>query len=158
MAATNQGSVIGSRTSIAFTGSGLTALADGTYVTSTAAVDLHNLVASTYAPLDVILTFEATPGTVASNKQALLFIQTSMDGSNFSTGPTSGTTTTDQPNLEPIMVLPLNTNSTQQRRERSILAAIGFIPYAFKPVVFNNSGAAFSAAAVFYTIVYGASV
>lgn len=148
-----QTNVIGTRTAFTFSGSSLTSLADATYVAGTA-VDFHAIINS-HAPLDIILTFEATPGTVGSNKQAVLFIQTSMDGTNYSTGPTSGTTVTDQPNLEPVIVLPLLTNSTQQRRERSVLAALGFIPYSLKPVVFNNAGVAFSAGAVYYTIISG---
>ena len=139
-----------------FSFSGLTTLANGTYVASSA-VDLYNAIDSVTKPLDVIVTFEATPGTVSGNKQALVFCQTSMDGSNFTTGPTSGTTTTDQPNLKQIASLPLFSNSTQQRGEWSLLAEIGFIPHSLKLVIFNDSGAAFSAGAAYYTHIYGDS-
>lgn len=71
----------------------LNSLASATYVAATA-VDL-----SAVHPLDIIIELEVTPGTVSGNKQALVFVQESLDGTNYSTGPTSGTTTTDEPNL-----------------------------------------------------------
>jgi len=121
----------------------LNSLANVTYVAASA-VDLLGIagVTANCLPTDVILELVLTPGTVSGNKQALLFIQASLDNSVFSTGPTSGTTVTDQPNLYFIGALPLNTNSTQQTRQWSVLAALGFIPRVIKPVVFNDSGAA----------------
>jgi hypothetical protein len=44
---------------------------------------------------------------------------------NLSTGPTSGTTTTDEPDLVYIGTLPLNTNATQQRKYFSVATAFG---------------------------------
>lgn len=151
--ATSFGSLFGSRTAFTIT---LNSLANVTYVAATA-VDLHALVGSASTPLDVILELELTPGTVAGNKQALLFAQCSLDGTNYSTGPTSGTTVTDQPDLYYIGTLPLNTNSTLQRKGFSVVSAIGFVPYSIKPVVFNDSGAAIAGSgnALNYTIIYG---
>jgi len=116
----------------------LNSLASATYVAATA-VDL-----GTPTPIDTLLELVITPGTVSGNKQALLFVQVSLDGTNYSTGPTSGTTTTDQPNLFFVGTLPLNSSSTQQRDSWSLLTAIGFSPRFIKPVVLNDSGAAFA--------------
>lgn len=145
--------VIGTRTALTIS---LNSLANGTYVAATA-VDLHAAVGAVTAPTDVVVELEATPGTVSGNKQAKVFVQASMDGTNFGTGPTSGTTTTDEPNLHYIGPLPLGSSSTLQRKAFSLLAALGFVPYAFKLVVFNDSGAAFagSGCAAYYTPVYG---
>lgn len=116
--------------------SGLNSLANGTYVAATR-IDL-----GTPTPHDVLLTLECTPGTVSGNKQAQLFVQVSGDDTDYTTGPVSGTTTTDQPNLKYIGCLPLNSSSTLQRDTFSVLAALGFCPRYVKPVVFNDSGAA----------------
>jgi hypothetical protein len=103
-------------------------------------------------PLDVTLELAVTPGTVSGNKQALLFIQASEDNTNFSTGPVSGTTVTDQLDLYLVGVLPLNTNTTLQRKIFSIVSTLGWLPGAINVVVFNDSGASFSTGVVFYTI------
>jgi len=146
--------VIGTRTAFTIT---LNSLANGTYVAATA-VDFHNFFTSpNRAPMDIVLELELTPGTVSGNKQAWLFAQISMDGTNYSSGPTSGTTTTDEPNLYRIGRLPLATNSTLQRKAFSVLERIGFIPYAIKPVVLNDSGAALAGSgnALNYTVISG---
>lgn len=131
MATTAQ--TLGTKTAFTIT---LNSLANVTYVAATA-VDFG---AST--PEDIMLELVLTPGTVAGNKQALLFVQTSMDGTDYSTGPTSGTTTTDEGVLHFVGALPLATSSTLQRKTFSVLAALGFVPRWVKPVVFNDSGAA----------------
>lgn len=145
--------VIGTRTAFTIT---LNSLANVTYVAATA-INLNNITSGGKAPLDVVLELEITPGTVAGNKAAKLFAQVSMDGTNFSTGPTSGTTVTDEPDLYFIGALPLLTNSTLQRKGFSLLQTLGFIPWSLKPIVFNDSGAAFAASgnALNYTISTG---
>jgi hypothetical protein len=129
----------------------LNSLANVTYVASSA-VDL-----SATDPLDIIVEVEVTPGTVSGNKQAIVFVVASLDGTNYSTGPTSGTTVTDQPVLHRLGVLPLPTNSTLQRKQFSLASALGFVPPYHKIVVFNDSGAAFSgsACAANYSTVLG---
>jgi len=114
----------------------LNSLANVTYVAATA-IDV-----SAIDPIDVIVEIEVTPGTVAGNKRLLVFCQESLDNSNFSTGPTSGTTVTDEPVLYQIGTLPLGTNATLQRKAFSVKAAMGWIPPYIKFVVFNDSGAA----------------
>jgi hypothetical protein len=132
--------VTGSFSTITVTG--LSTLASATYVQSN---DVDN---TTNQPLDLLVMLEATPGTVSGNKQALLFAQAG-DGTNYQTGPTSGTTTTDEPDLTYIGSLPLNTNTTQQRKFFTVAASFGgVLPPHVKFVIRNDSGAAFSAAAL----------
>jgi hypothetical protein len=125
--------VSGTRTAATIT---LNSLASATYVAATA-------INFTNQPVDLLVELALTPGTVSGNKQAILFAQASLDGTNYQTGPTSGTTTTDEPNLTFIGALPLNTNSTLQTKIFSVAAAFGgVLPPYLKFVVKNDSGAA----------------
>jgi hypothetical protein len=117
----------------------LNSLANGTYVV------LGTLTHSSSGktPLDCLVELSATPGTVSGNKQLLLFAQKSLDGTNFETGPTSGTTTTDEPDLTYVGTLPLGSNATLQRKTFSLAAAYGgTLPFASKLIAKNDSGAA----------------
>ncbi len=131
---------IGSRTQLSGAAAALNSLASATYVV----LGTITHVSSGKVPLDCMVELAITPGTVASNRQAILFAQPSLDGTNFGTGPTSGATTTDEPNLLFIGTLPLGTNATLQRRVFSLAAAYpgGVLPYATKLIVKNESGAA----------------
>jgi len=126
------------RTQVSGAAAALNSLASATYVA------IGTITHATNDPLAAFLELFVTPGTVSGNKQLLVFAQASLDGTNFETGPTSGTTTTDEPNLRFIGVIPLGTNSTQQRRVFSLAAAYpdGALPYASKIIVRNDSGAA----------------
>lgn len=138
--------VVGTRTSL--TTSALNSLASGTYVS--AGTLTHN----TNQPLDVLIEVTATPGTVSGNKQLLVFAKASLDGTNYSTGPESGSTTTDEPDLFFVGALPLNTNATQQSRVFSLAAAFGGkLPHSSKIIVRNDSGAALAASghSVYYS-------
>ena len=131
----------GSRTQLSGASAALTSLASATYVVLGTVT--HQ--ATGKAPLDCLIELYTKPGTVSGNKQLVLFAQASLDGTNFGTGPTSGTTTTDEPNLTFIGVLPLITNSTQQRKVFSLAAAYGgTLPYASKLIAKNDSGVALS--------------
>ena len=130
--------VVGTRT--ALTTTALNSLASGNYVA--AGTLTHN----TNQPLDVLIEVTATPGTVSGNKQLVVFAKVSLDGTNYSTGPESGATTTDEPDLYYVGSLPLNTSSTAQTKTFSLAAALGGrLPYASKIVVKNDSGAALAA-------------
>lgn len=134
------------------TTSALNSLASATYV-SAGTIDV-----SGNKPLDVLLQVDVTPGTVSSNKQVVVFAQRSLNNTNFETGPVSGTTTTDEPNLTAIGVVPCNTNSTAQTRIFSVAAAFGgVIPYYFKIIIKNETGAALASSghAVYYSEVTG---
>lgn len=138
--------VVGSRTSL--TTSALNSLASATFVS--AGTITHN----TNQPLDVMVEVTATPGTVSGNKQLVVFAKISLDGTNFTSGPESGTTTTDEPDLFFVGTVPLNTNSTAQTKTFSLAAALGgVLPYASKIIVKNDSGAALNASggSVYYS-------
>lgn len=138
--------VVGSRTSL--TTSALNSLASATFVS--AGTITHN----TNQPLDVLVEVTATPGTVSGNKQLVVFAKISLDGTNFTSGPESGTTTTDEPDLFFVGTVPLNTNSTAQTKTFSLAAALGgVLPYASKIIVKNDSGAALNASggSVYYS-------
>ncbi|MFS2027070.1 hypothetical protein [Massilia sp. CT11-137] len=131
----------GSRTQLSGAAAALNSLASATYVA--VGTITHN--SGGKVPLECFVELAVTPGTVSGNKQAVLFAQASLDGTNFDTGPTSGTTTTDEPNLIFVGVLPLNSNATLQRKKFSLANAHGgVLPYATKLIVKNDSGAAFA--------------
>jgi hypothetical protein len=97
-------------------------------------------------PLDCFVELAITPGTVSGNKQAVLYAQASLDGTNFGTGPASGATATDEANLVFVGTLPLGTNAALQRKTFSLAAAFGgVLPFATRLIVKNDSGAAFAA-------------
>lgn len=132
--------VVGSFSAVTVTG--LSTLASANYAQS---ADVNN---TTNQPIDLMVMLEATPGTVSGNKQAIVFAQAS-DGTDYQTGPTSGTTTTDEPVLTYIGTLPLPSNSTQQRKYFGVAAAFGgVLPPHLKFVIKNDCGVAFSAAAL----------
>ena len=96
----------------------------------------------------------ATPGTVSGNKQLVVFAKASLDGTNYSTGPESGTTTTDEPDLYYVGTVPLNTSSAVQTKTFSLAASLGgLLPYASKIIIKNDSGAALAASgnSVYYS-------
>ena len=127
--------IVGTRTSL--TTSALNSLASATFVS--AGTITHN----TNQPIDVMIEVTATPGTVSGNKQLVVFAKVSLDGTNYSTGPESGTTTTDEPDLYYVGTVPLNTSSAVQTKTFSLAAALGgMLPYASKIIIKNDSGAA----------------
>ena len=144
MAATpiNQG--VGTRTSLTVTGYGT--LASATYVASSA----YNL--DTNKPPDLVIEVEAaTTNSPAGNKQVFAFVQVSMDGTNYTSGPTSSTTTTDEPDLIPLGPVPVNTGTTTHRQVFSLLRALGFMPKGVKVVLKNDLGVALTSGAVYTT-------
>ena len=134
--------VVGSRTSL--TSSSLGTLAAATYCASSA------YDCTTNDPADVLIEVElATTNTPSGNKQAAVFVQASLDGTNFESGPTSGTTTTDEPDLSFLGVVPMNTASTTHRKVFSLFEALGFIPKQFKVIVKNDLGVALTSGALY---------
>lgn len=133
---------VGTRTSLTVTGLGT--LASATYVASSA------YTANTNKPLDVIAEVEvATTNTPSGNKQLVVFVKESLDGTNYRSGPESGTTTTDEPNLRFLGTIPMNTASTTQRGTFSVMAALGYCPYSFKIVIKNDLGVALTSGAAY---------
>lgn len=137
--------IVGARTSLAFTSTSLSALASATYVQNTTAHDC-----TTNQPVDVIVELDvATTNTPAGNKQVVVFIQESLDGTNYRSGPTSGTTATREPNLRFLGVVPLTTASTTEIGTFSVLQALGYVPQEFFVVVKNDLGVALTSGTAF---------
>ena len=145
-------SIVGSRTSL--TTSAMNSLASATYVSC------GTINHSTNDPIDCLVEVKVTPGTVSSNKQVVVFARRSLDGTNFESGPVSGTTTTDEPNLRFLGTIPCNTNSAAQTRVFSLAACFGgTLPHSTEIVVKNETGASLapSGHSVHYAEVTGAS-
>ena len=135
---------VGTRTSLAFSSTSLSALANANYVQNTTAYP-----ANSNKPKDVIVEVNAGVGSgPSSNKQVLVFIRASLDGSNYTTGPTSGTTTTDEPDLIFLGALPI-LSTTAQRGLFSVAKVLGFVPYDFFVVIKNETGQTLNAGTVF---------
>lgn len=142
--------VQGAHTSLTVTG--LATLASATYVTSAA------YTANTNKPLDVVVELEcATTNTPAGNKQVVVFVKESLNGTNFRSGPESGTTTTDEPNLRFLGTVPMNSVTTTQRGTFSVANALGYVPHSFKIVVKNDLGVALTSGAAYTAEISAAS-
>lgn len=136
------GQVQGTRTALNSTG--FSTLASATYV-ATSSYDC-----SVNDPYDVIVEVEcATTNTPTGNKQVAVFAKESLDGTNYRSGPESGTTTTDEPNLRFLGTIPMNTASVTQRGSFSIAEAFGYVPHSFKLVLKNDLGVALTSGAVY---------
>ena len=141
-------------TRTALTTSALNSLASGTYVSA------GTITHATNDPLDCLIEVSVTaPGTVTAPKQLLVFAQKSLDGSAFESGPTSGTTATDEPDLTYVGAVPMNTVSVVHTKVFSLRAAYGHaLPYASKIICKNDLGNALPASthSVYYAEVDGA--
>lgn len=86
-------------------------LANGTYITSSA-IDL-----SADIPLFITLQAEANAnGTPSGNKQLVVFLKWSLDNTNYTSGPESGTTATEEADLHWAGSLPMN-DTNDHRKE-----------------------------------------
>jgi len=116
-------------------------LASATYVTSTA-IDL-----GTSIPYDVTFEMEANAnGTPSGNKQLILFCKFSLDGTNYGSGPESGTTATEEGDLHFIGAMP--TVDTNDHRKFFSLSGLPIARYV-KLVVKNDLGVALSSGNVY---------
>lgn len=137
--------IVGTRTSLAFTGTALSTLASATYVQNTTAYDC-----TVNQPLDVVVEVAvATTNTASGNKQLVVFLQESLDGTNYRSGPTSGTTTTDEPNLRFMGTIPMFSASTTERGFFSVAQSLGFVPAKFFIVIKNDLGVALTSGTAF---------
>ena len=143
-------STLGTRTSVGTLGT----LANNTYL------NVGTITFNTNTNMGCKLEVYATPGTVSgSAPQLLIFAQQSLDGTNYETGPVSSTSNTDQQNLTYLGSLPLNSNSTLQRRVIDLAASFGgSLPYSANIIVQNVSGAALASGSVYYSEVQVTSV
>ncbi len=134
--------VVGARTALTVTGLGT--LASATYVASAVKDNTTN------QPVDVMVEVTvATTNTPAGNKTVNVFAIASYDNSNFQTGPTSGTTTTDEPLLTYLGSVPLQTASVTEVKSFSTAAGYGGVlpPYC-KYVIKNDLGVALTTGSV----------
>jgi hypothetical protein len=137
----------GARTSLAYNATDLSTLATGTYVKNTTDYDC-----AANEPLDVVIDVVlATTNTPVGNKQAPVFLRISMDGTSFTSGPVSGTTTTDEPDLYLLGAVPMLTATNTHSRSFNVLSALGFIPKKFQVVIKNDLGVALTSGTVFTT-------
>jgi hypothetical protein len=127
-------------------------LAAATYVASTA-IDL-----GAKQPLDVFIEVVADPnGTPTGNMQLLVFAKGSLDNSVWSTGPESGTATTNEPDLFFVGSLPCN-DTTEHVKQFSLAAAFGnALPRYVKIVCRNDMGVALTSGNVYRAAVTGDS-
>jgi len=134
--------ICGTRTSLTI--SGLSTLASATYVASSAKDNTGN------QPIDVVVEVTvATTNTPSGNKQLLVFAIASYDNTNYQSGPTSGTTTTDEANLTLLGVIPMPTASQTEIRSFSVAAAYGgVLPPYFKVVCKNDLGVALTTGSI----------
>lgn len=128
--------VVGTRT--ALTSTNLGTLASATYCVSAVKDNTAN------QPLDVMVEVTvATTNTPAGNLQVVVFCQASYDNSAFQTGPTSGTTTTEEPELQFLGTVPVPVVTTTERKSFSVAAAYGgVLPPYFQVVCKNDLGVA----------------
>ena len=124
-------------------------LAAGTY-TASSAIDL-----SATIPLDRTFEVVATPGSTPSgNKKLDVFAKLSLDNSNWSSGPESGTTTTNEPDLHFLGSLPLNDTSTHTK-----MFALSGLPVTryMKLIVKNDAGVALTSGEIYAADITGSS-
>jgi hypothetical protein len=120
---------------------GFSTLATATYLAQDSA---YNFTSAN--PWDAKVEVAVTVGTVSGNKQMQVFAIASPDGSNFTSGPTSGTTATDEPCLYYVGTMSTPTNSTAYKKQFDLAAAFGdSLPRYCKIVVKNDTGATLSA-------------
>lgn len=138
----------------ALTASGLATLASANYVASNA------YDCSTNDPLEVLVEIAlATTNTPTGNKKADVFVQASLDGTDFTSGPTSGTTTTDEPDLHYLGWIPMNSASVTHRRIFAVSPLFGgVLPKSFKIVVKNDLGVALTSGTIYTAEVIGSVV
>lgn len=124
------------------------ALASDTYIASSA-IDLGANI-----PLDSTFEMVVTVTSPASDKQVILFAQLSLDGTDFTTGPTTGSSATDEADLHYIGTLPCNSTGTHRR-----LFSLSNAPVAqhIKLVVRNRTGVTLTSGFVYRADITGAA-
>ena len=134
--------VVGTRT--ALTSTGFSTLAAATYVATSTYSNV------TTQPLDLMVEVTvATTNVPSGNKQVVVFAQASYDNTNFQSGPTSGTTTTDEPLLTFLGVVQVATASVTEIKSFSVAGSYGgVLPPYVKIVLKNDLGVALTTGTV----------
>lgn len=113
---------------------------------------IYNL--TTNKPIDCEIEYIATvAATSTGNKQIVLFLQASLDGTNFSNPPSSVTDTTHDTSMYLLGAIPTNGGAAIEtvRKTFSIANLFGAsLPAAVKLVVKNDTGVAMSACSAQY--------
>lgn len=136
-------------TRTALTVTGLGTLASATYAVS-AAYDLEAT-----KPLDLLIEVNATTtGTPAGNKQVYVFAKVTLDGTNYSSGPESGTTATNEADLYAVGSVSM-ADTSAHGKTFSLFSALGFMPSSVKIIVKNDLGVALTAGTVFTSEITG---
>ncbi len=132
----------------AVTVSGLSTLGSGAYCVS----DTIPLASMANLKLEVAL---ATTNAVASKFQCSVFLQQSLDGTNFESGPTSGTSTTDEPDLTFVGIVPMFSSTTTHRKIFDLSDVIGDNTHSIRVVIKNEVGVALTSGTLHTTSVVG---
>ena len=122
-------------------------LADDTFLASST-VDL-----GTGIPLDRTYEVECTPSaTPTGNKQLIVMAQLSLDGINFTSGPTSGTTATNESDLHWLGTIVCNDNTLHRK-----MFSLQGLPVAryHKLVIKNDLGVALTSGNVYRADITG---
>lgn len=124
-------------------------LASNTYIASSSQ-DLGAAI-----PLDKTIEVEADAnGTPTGNKQLLVFAKLSLDNTNWTTGPESGTTATEEADLHFLGALPMN--DTGAHRRMFSLRGLPVTRYV-KIVCKNEAGVALTSGEVYWASITGDS-
>lgn len=123
---------------------GLSTLASATYVASSAYALNTNKPADLFVEVTV-----GTTNTPSGNKQVLVFAVLSLDGTNYTTGPTSGTTATDEPDLYYLGAIPIPVASVNHTRIFALSQLFTRPVHSLKIVIKNDLGVALTTGAVY---------
>ena len=120
-------------TKTALTSASLGTLASATYCVSSTYNNTTN------NPIDLTVeTTVATTNTPGGNKQVVVFAQASYDNTNWQTGPTSGTSTTDERLLTFLGTIPLQTASVTQTKAFNVSDAYGGVLPPYVRIIHKN--------------------
>jgi hypothetical protein len=130
-----------------FNGTGTAVTVTGLSTLANATLSAAGLVDNTTNKyIDYLVEVVCTVGTMSGNKQFRVFVQSSVDGTNF------GDTTLANL-VELIPPVQCTTNATAYRGQAGSVAAAfgGFVPPKFNIYVYNDTGAAFTAGTAQWT-------
>jgi hypothetical protein len=129
-------------------------------------LNLGTLASATYAAsssidrgaaisLDETIEVECDPnGTPSGNMELLVFVQVSLDDTDFSTGPTSGTTDTNENDLYYLGAVPCN-DTSEHRKTFSLVQSNVPVTRYYKIVCKNDMGVALTSGNVFVVSIKG---
>lgn len=122
-------------------------LASATFIASSA-IDLGAAI-----PLDVSIDVECDPnGAPSGNAQLRVFVQLSLNGTDFTTGPVSSTSVVNIQDLYAIGTVPCN--DTNAHRKIFSLSGLPIARY-IKVVVLNDTGVALTSGKVYTAAITG---